>query len=144
MLSIAQLTHRTLLIKSIYSDLKIEVHQRSETTSTSVVRASWSFVHNLHYNMEKQPSRKRSFSEKWRLSSPIRSAQHAPKSFGLYNLAEDFYFAVPMLRCSTEINGRQEAQYVRVGTTYVHFKDGQPLRQVEMHQARSLTYQCGM
>lgn len=79
---------------------------------------------------EGKAPRKRALLGLWRKSGTSSPAPATPSHHLLHDVSGDYFFKVPMLR-PVKSNGGQ--QYARVGSIYVHFHAGIPVRQVELH-----------
>lgn len=74
--------------------------------------------------------RKRALLGLWRKSGSTSPVPAAPTHHLLHDVSGDYYFKVPLLR---PVRGNGNQQYARVGSIYVHFHAGVPVRQVELH-----------
>lgn len=82
--------------------------------------------------------------------SPPSSQDHGSRPL-LFDLSEDFYFQLPLLRpvenqqpSSSTTASTSKPRYMRVGYIFVHFKGGQPVRQIEMHKDKAPQIQIGI
>lgn len=78
---------------------------------------------------EGKAPRRRPFLGLWKKAS---SPPPAPAHHLLHDVSGDLYFKVPLLR-PVKAAGGENSQYARVGSIYVQFHGGAPVRQVELH-----------